>query len=107
MMHELVVPQAFTRVRIERYDAVGEEIVTFAVAAVKVKSRGTERYKGDTVFLIDRKLAPVVDSAGRCLQGFRGPRVGSEFTGFRDAVESPFQLAGSNVVGADITRCRV
>src|SRR5207253_7477305 len=63
VMDGLEVPQPLARPRIEGDDAVAEQVVADAVAAVEVEPRGAKRDVRDAARVVDRQLAPVVDAA--------------------------------------------
>ena len=101
----LEVPQALACLRVERHQAVREQIVALAVPAVEVESRGTERNEHDAVLGVDGHLAPVVHTARR-RQVLGRPAVGAEFSRPRNAVEGPLVFAGHHVEGANVSRRR-
>ena len=62
--------------RVERHDAVGEEIRAVTIAAVEVVARRAGRDVDDAARLVDGELAPVVDAAAGLERGIR-PGVGA------------------------------
>ncbi len=74
VVDDLIVPEALAGPRIERDQAVREQILTGPVAAVEVEPSGPERHVRDAARLVDRQLAPVVDAAMAGARVFR-PRV--------------------------------
>ena len=105
VMHDLEVPQALSRARVEREQAVAEQIVALAIAAVEIVRRRAGRQKDDAVLLVEREIAPRVRAA-RVPEGILGPRLVSVFTGPRNRVERPHELAAEHVVRADVPRRR-
>src|SRR5262245_24629286 len=104
-MYGLEMPQAFAGLRVESDQTVAEEIVSLAVAAVKIEARRSERNIGDAALFIDGHLAPVVDAAGGFIELLR-PGVITELAGMRDRVKNPCKLAGPDVVGMNVARNR-
>src|SRR5262245_38418495 len=102
-MHELLMPEALARARVERDGRVRVEVVARAVAAKEVVARGAERDEHDPVRLVDGQLAPVVDAAGRRVPFLR-PRLVTELAFVRNAVEDPDELARDDVVRLHVAR---
>ena len=102
-MDDLVVPDAAAGPRVEADDAVREQVVALAVAAIEVVRRGAHRQ---------------VDVAELQVGGHRRPDVGpadpfgcavfpgrvAELAGARHGMEGPQQPAGAGVVAADVAR---
>ncbi len=105
-MDGLEVPQAPAGLRVERDEAVGEQVVAGAVAAEEVVARRADRDEDDAVFLVDRELAPVVTATGR-RERRRGPGVGTNLTRLRDGMKHPRQLAGEDVISLHIRGIRL
>src|SRR5262245_8312767 len=100
-MDRLEVPEPPAGPRVEREEAVAEEIRALAIAAEHVVRRRAEREVGDAPFLVDRDLAPRIDAAGPLPGAFR-PRVVSVLARVRNRVERPHQLARDDVEGGEI-----
>ena len=101
-MHDLEMPQPLAGPRIEREQAVAEEVVALAIAAVEIVRWRAGRQKHDAVLLVEREIAPRVRAA-RVPEGGLRPRFVSVFTGTRNRVERPHELSGEHVVRADIS----
>src|SRR5262245_54444133 len=99
-MHELEVPLALTRFQIDADEALTEQVVARAVAAIEVRRRRLDRQVHEARLLIDGNLRPhpgvPVDRPRLVL-----PRVVAELAGSWNGVELPQLFAGSVVVGAD------
>ncbi len=80
---------------------VGVEVVADAVGAVEVVDGGAGGGEDDAALLVDDHAGPVVGGAGG-LPGVLGPGLVAGFAGVGDGVEAPAQLAGVDVVGADV-----
>ena len=107
MMHELIMPDPFAGVGIERQKAIGEEIVTLAIAAVKVKSCGPCGHVDDLPLPVDAHATPVVGTAHIRIQVvIRRPCFISEFTGTGDGAEHPFDFPRDDIETLYISRCR-
>ena len=62
-MDGLIVPLALAGRRVEREDAVGEQIAAFSEAAVEVIGRRARRREHPAALLVDRDAAPGVRAA--------------------------------------------
>ena len=102
VMDRLKVPEPLARSRIEREQAVAEQIRSVAVGTVEVVRRRAGRQVHDAALFVDRHLAPVVRAAHVLVRILR-PGLVAELTGSRHGVELPQPLAGDDVVGADVT----
>ena len=96
------MPQPLSGARVEREQAVAEQIVALAIAAVEIVRRRSGRQKDDAVLLVEREIAPRVRAA-RVPEGVLRPRFVSVFTGTRNRMERPHELSGEHVVRADIS----
>ena len=101
VVRRLEVPQALAGARVERDQAIGEQVGADAVGAVVVVGGRAGREVGDAALLVDRQLAPGVRAADVFPRVFR-PRLVAELAWMRHGVELPDQLAGEHVVGAKI-----
>src|ERR1700683_1863187 len=106
MVNQLKVPQPLAGARVQREDRIPEQVVAFAIRAIKVVSSGTQRDVSDAALLIERHLIPVVNAANR-LPSVRRPGVVSKFTGARDHMERPHELSGDNMVGMNVGGRRI
>ena len=97
----LEVPEPLAGARVEREQAVAEQVRAGAVGAVVVVGRRAGREVGDAALRVDRDLAPGVGAAD-VLPGVLRPRLVAELAGMRHGVELPHQLAGDHVVGAQV-----
>ena len=87
--------------RVERDEAVAEQVGALPVAAVEVVLRAAGRDVDDAALLVDRLLAPVVGAADG-LPRVRRPGVVAELAGPRHGVKGPDQRAGAHVERADV-----
>ena len=105
MMHALEVPQPLAGLGIQRQQTVGEQIAAHPVRAIKVVHRRAGGRKDNAALLVNHHAGPVVGGAGG-LPGIHRPAVMTKFTGARNGVEDPAQLAGVHVPGADTAGLR-
>ena len=101
VMDRLEMPQPLARARVEREQAIGEEVRAVPIGAVEVVRRRAGRDVDDAPVLVDRHLTPVVRAADVLVGVFR-PRLVAELSGLRNGVKLPDELARDDVVGADI-----
>src|SRR5829696_7372175 len=104
-MDRLEMPETFAAASVEREQAVAEQILAVAIAAVEVVACSAGRYVDRAGLDIDRGFAPVVHAAV-VTEPALGPRVRAELAGAWHGVEDPLQGAGAHVVGMDVGRCR-
>ena len=101
VVDDLVVPDAATGPRVETDDAVREQVVALAVAAVEVVRRSADRQVDVAEFQVGGHRRPDVGAAdpfgGAVLPG----RV-AELAAAGHGMEGPQQLAGTGVVTADV-----
>src|SRR5262245_39147236 len=100
------MPESLPRSRVERDEAVGKQVVSRPVTTEEIEARCAKGNERDSVLQIDGQFTPVVNAARFLVSPFR-PRVVTEFTRMRNAVEDPHDLAGPYVVGLDIGGRRV
>ena len=105
VVDRLEVPEPLAAARVEREQAVAEQILAVAVAAVEVVARSARRHVDDAELGVDRRLAPVVHAAVIAEPCFR-PRIGAELAGSRHGVEDPQQHARADVVRMNVGRRR-
>src|SRR5713101_1687967 len=97
------MPETFAGAGIEGEQAVGEEVVTDAIGAIKIKSGGTSGNVDDSSNRIERHSGPIVGgSAG--FPGVTWPGFVAEFAGSRNGMKRPAKFAGADVEGANIAR---
>ena len=101
VVHELVVPLPLAGLEIDGDEALAEQAVAGAMAAVVVAGRHLDRQIRQAELFVDRYLPPDAGVAGvdpRVLF----PGVVAEFALLRDRVEDPEPLAGPDVEAADV-----
>ena len=96
------MPEPLSRPRIERDQAVREEVFAEPIASIEVVGRRSGRHVHDAALVINREGAPVVGTADVLVRLLR-PRVVAELSRPRDCMELPDLPAGDDVVGADIS----
>src|SRR5688572_23813928 len=101
-MDVLEVPEPFSGPRIERDQAVREEVFAEPIAPIEVVGRRSGRHVHDATLVINREGAPVVGTADVLVRLLR-PRLVAELSRPRDGMELPHLPAGDDVVGADIS----
>ena len=101
VMHRLVVPLAFAGRRVERQDAVGEQIGAFPKRAVEIVRRRSGRAEYPSAPLVHRDATPRVGAAV-VLALHPLPRVVADLALLRDRVEYPLQLARYGVERANM-----
>ena len=101
-MDGLEVPQPFAGARIDRDQAVREQVLTETVGTVEVVGRRAGGHVDDAALVIYRNRAPVVGAAD-VLVGLLRPGFVTELSGRRNSVELPHSLAGDDVVRADVS----
>src|SRR5688572_17987409 len=100
VMHNLVMPQPFSRRGVQREDAVREEVHPMAIASVKIGLGGLRRDVNDTALFIERLTAPRHGARGRFV-GVLRPCVGSDFVGPRNQMKDPTLFARLHIEGTD------
>ena len=100
-MNGLEVPAALARLAVDGDQALGEQVVAAAVAAVPVVGRRAGRQVGEAELLVGTHQAPDVRAAGDA-PGLVLPGVGSDLPLLRHGVEGPELLAGPHVEAADV-----
>ena len=101
VMNALKVPDFLACFRVQGDQAIGEEVVTNAVSAVKIKSGRACGHVKNSALGIESHARPVVCGPGSFP---RPPRPGfvTEFAGVRNGVKRPAQFAGENVISANV-----
>src|SRR5262249_50171661 len=105
VMRRLEMPDAFASGRIQRQDAVAEQIRSLAIAAVVIEGRRSGRSEDPAALQVDAHAAPIVRRA-RGLGGFPVPGLVPELAGFGYGVKDPAPLAGARVEAAYVPRRR-
>ena len=103
VLQALKVPDPPARVRVQRDDAVGEEIVAHPVHAVEVVRRRPRGEEDHPPLLVDGDAGPGVRPAGHLPRVGR-PGVVAVLARVRNGVEGPANLPGRDVVGPDVAR---
>ncbi len=104
-MHRLEVPDASPRVRVEREQRIGEQILSEPLTAVEVRRRRSERNEHDAARLVDTHLRPAVRAANAAV-GVGLPCLRAQLAGQRDGVKGPSHGAGSHVERSHVSGCR-
>ena len=99
------MPDSFARLSIQSNQAICEEIVADAVAAVEIKCGGARWDIDNSALGIERHTGPIVRCAAG-LPGVSGPSAIPKLPGMRNGVKRPAQLAGSDVESANVARGR-
>src|SRR4051812_18971658 len=102
------MPHALTGLRVETDDAVGEQIHTGTLAAIDIAAGRLDRYINVAELFVACQRSPCTGVAGERV-GILAPVVftpsfRAEFARLRNRVERPQQLAGANVIAADVAR---
>ena len=101
MVHGLEVPAPRAGARVERDQAVREQVVAAAVAAEEVELAAAGRHVDDAARGVHRHLGPGVGAADVGARVLR-PGLGAELAFARDRPERPDVGAGADVEGADV-----
>ena len=101
VVHHLKMPKAFSGARIQREQAVSEEVAADAIGAVIIVGGRSGGEVSDASLFVHRDFTPCVRAARIRPRVFR-PRVVTLFPGMRNGVEAPDHLAGPHVA----TTCR-
>ena len=102
-MHRLEMPDTSAGSCVESQQRVGEEILAHPGAAVEIRSRGSGRDVHDAAPDIDAHACPRIRTAGS-LPGIRRPRVITQLAWAGNGVKRPADFAGTDVIGANISR---
>ena len=100
-MRRLEMPEPLAGARVERDQAVGEQVRARPVGAVVVVGGRAGREVRDPALLVNRQFAPRVDAAD-VLPRVLWPRLVAELARMRNGVKLPGQLAGDHIVRAQI-----
>ena len=96
VVDRLEVPDPLSRLGVDGDDALGEQVVAEAVAAVVVAGRGAGRQVDVAELVVGGERGPDVGVA-RVAPRLVQPRVGAEVIGLRDGAEHPPDVAGPRV----------
>src|SRR6266481_3100889 len=99
------MPDSLARPRVQGNQTISKEVVADAIGAVEIKRGGACWNIDNAAPGIERHPGPIVRGAAGLPRLFR-PSVVAKFTGMRDGVERPAQLACSNVVEIGRASCR-
>ena len=102
-MHDLVVPHARARLRVERHDRLGEQVVAFPIAAIPVVRWRGHRQEQQTARGVKAHWRPYV-GVPHILVRALFPGVPAELAGIRYGVKAPYPLTRSCVEGLHVTR---
>ena len=103
VVHELVVPAAPARARIETNERVAEQSGARPIAAVEVVAGRADRQVQQASPLVERHRGPDVGMPGVVVRAL-APGVAPQLAVARHGVERPHLLAGSGIVRAHIAR---
>src|ERR1017187_3084402 len=104
-MHHLEMPEAFAGARIQRQQAIGEEIGPQAVRAVEIVLGAGGGRVENAAPRVQRHFAPNVGPAD-ALPGILRPRLVPELPRMRNGVKRPDHLSTPHVEGANVPRRR-
>src|SRR5204863_8660147 len=104
-MDTLKMPESFACLSIQSNQAICEEIVADAVAAVEIKCGGARWDIDNSALGIERHTGPIVRCAAG-LPGVSGPSAIPKLPGMSNGVKRPVQLAGTNVESVNVARGR-
>src|SRR5438105_10796927 len=106
MMRRLEMPELLAGCRVQRDEAITEEIVSKTLPAIEIVGRRSSGNEDNSSFVVHRCTCPRI-VASRLQVSVLGPRLITFFAGMWNGVECPEQFAGPNVPAADIARrCR-
>ena len=105
MADSLKMPDSLPRLRLQRDQAVGEQIIADPVSAVKIRHGRAGWNVNNSPTGIDGHAGPIVGSAGG-LPCVPRPGVIPKLPGVRDGMKRPAQFSGSHIKGANIPRRR-
>ena len=108
VVDQLVVPHALAGFRVQAHDAVGEQVRARTLAAVGIAAGRFDRNVDVAELFIAGQRSPRAGVAGE-LPGILAavvlaPGLDAEFAGLRNGVEGPQQLAGVDVIAANVAR---
>src|SRR5260370_13806498 len=92
----LEMPEALARAGIQADDTIGEKVIAFAAAAVKIRRSRTSPDEYQATLFINGTAAPIICRPS-VLPGIPFPGLTPEFSGLRDCVEAPEFLSAPNI----------
>ncbi len=101
----LKMPDPLPRLRLQRDQAIGEQIIADPVSAVKIRHGRAGWNVNNSPTGIDGHAGPIVGSAGG-LPCVPRPGVVPKLPGVRDGMKRPAQFSGSHIKGSNIPRRR-
>ena len=102
VMNELIMPETFAGGGVEGEQAVGEKILSKAIAAPEIKRRRTGGNEHDAAFVIQCHARPTIRAATK-FPSIGRPSLVTHLAGMRDGVKGPRLFAGADVIGADVS----
>src|SRR5262249_31607334 len=103
--NRLEMPKTFAGACIQGDERIGEQVVAFAIGAVKIVGGRTEREEGNSAFLVDGDVAPHVGAAHVFPSVLRICFV-TELARIRNRMECPHELSCNDVERTKIARRR-
>src|SRR5215468_3459836 len=100
-MDSLEMPNALSGGSVERNQAICKEVVAKSIRTVKIICRGTGGDVHNSSPRIDGHAGPIVRACAVGPGIFR-PGLVTEFTGMRDRVEGPCQVASAHAVCTNV-----
>src|SRR5260370_26302575 len=101
MADSLEMPDSCAGFRIQGEQAIGEKIVANPISAVEIKRGGARGSVENSTRGIERHSSPIICGAAG-LPGILRPGLIPKFAGMWNGVKRPSQLAGSNVIRANV-----
>ena len=101
MVHNLEMPLALARRRVQADQGFTEQVGARPPAAEKIVARRTHGHIQQTALLVEGHRRPDV-CVPRELPGILSPGFVAEFAGLRNSVETPYLSAGVGVEGAHV-----
>src|SRR5436853_480343 len=99
------MPQSFSAGRIQANHAIGEEIVAFASASVKIRRGRPGPDKNETALFIDGRAPPIIGRP-RNFPSVAFPALMTDFARTWNRMKPPALPAHVNIESARIARCR-
>src|SRR5712672_1654545 len=100
-MDSLKMPNSLSCLRVQRNQAICEEIVAQPIGAVEIKCSGARRNVNNSTLRIKGHPSPIVGGAAGLPRILRPSGI-PEFSGTRDRVKRPAKSAVSNVEGTNV-----
>src|SRR6185312_6016514 len=105
-MHGLVIPSQSARLRIQRHDAIGKQVLPRAGSAIKIRRRAPRAEIDRTPFLIDDHPSPAIGPADLPVR-IRWPGAIARIARQRYGMEYPFQPARDDIERPHMSRRRI